>query len=70
MLGEPNTPLFCISAFISLDPSQLRAFYTSATSWRITTPFGSSGYGNTLPFVHLAVCAILLVSVVTLNAMR
>src|SRR5271170_5745188 len=51
MLGDPSTPLFSITAFISLDPNQVRAFDTSATSWRITTSLGSSGLRNTLPFV-------------------
>ena len=30
--GEPTTPLFCIPAFTSSEPNQVRAFATSATS--------------------------------------
>src|SRR5580658_5630409 len=41
MFGDPTTPLFSNVAFISLEPNQVRAFATSATSWRITTSFGS-----------------------------
>src|SRR5260370_4037133 len=36
MLGEPTTPPFSCAAFISSEPSQVRALATSATSWRIT----------------------------------
>jgi hypothetical protein len=32
MLGEPTTPLFSITAFMSFEPNQVRAFATSATS--------------------------------------
>jgi hypothetical protein len=32
MLGEPSTPLFSITDFISLEVNQVRAFDTSATS--------------------------------------
>src|SRR5688572_5263065 len=49
--GEPSTPLFCIAAFRSSEPNHVRAFATSATSWRMTTSFGSSALRNTLPFV-------------------
>ena len=51
MLGEPTMPLFSITDFISFEPNHVRAFDTSATSWRITTSFGLSGLWNTLPFV-------------------
>ena len=51
MLGEPTTPPFSLAAFVSSEPSQMRAFATSATSWRITTSFWSSARRNTLPFV-------------------
>src|SRR3954447_12127067 len=37
--GEPSTPLFCIAAFRSSEPNHVRAFATSATSWRMTTSF-------------------------------
>jgi hypothetical protein len=49
--GEPTTPFFCISAFRSSEPNQVRAFATSETSCRITTSFGSWALRNTLPFV-------------------
>ena len=51
MLGEPTTPLFSITDFISLEPYQVRAFDTSATSWRSSTSLGSSVLRNTLLFV-------------------
>jgi hypothetical protein len=51
MLGEPSTPLFSITDFTSLEPYQVRAFDTSATSWRIRTSLGSSVPRNTLLFV-------------------
>ena len=51
MLGEPTTPLFSINDFISLEPYQVRAFDTSATSWRSSTSLGSSALRNTLLFV-------------------
>src|ERR1700689_3202393 len=49
MLGEPMTPLFCIAAFRSSEANQVRAFATSATSWRMTTSFWSSALRNTRP---------------------
>ena len=45
------TPLFSINDFISLEPYQVRAFDTSATSWRSNTSLGSSLLRNTLLFV-------------------
>ncbi len=51
MLGNPSTPLFSITDFISFEVNQVRAFDMSATSWRITTSFGLSGLQNTLPLV-------------------
>jgi hypothetical protein len=51
MVGEPSTPLCCIAAFISSEPNQVRAFVTSAISWRMTTSFGSFWLQNNLPFV-------------------
>ena len=51
MLGEPITPFFCIAAFMSSEPNQVRAFATSETSWRTTTSFGSSALRKTLPLV-------------------
>ena len=45
------TPLFPIIDFISLESNQVRAFGTSATSWRMTTSFAWSALRNTLPFV-------------------
>src|SRR6476646_9400071 len=51
MLGDPTTPLFSITDFISLEPYQVRAFDTSATSWRSSTSLGSSLLRNTLLFV-------------------
>jgi hypothetical protein len=51
MLGEPTTPLFSISDFISLELYQVRAFDTSATSWRSSTSLGSSVLRNTLLLV-------------------
>jgi hypothetical protein len=61
MLGEPTTPPFSIGAFISSEANQVRAFATSATSWRITTSFWSSARRNTLPFVssHHTGCLLL-----------
>jgi hypothetical protein len=37
MLGELTTPLFSIADFISFEVGHVRAFDTSATSWRMTT---------------------------------
>jgi hypothetical protein len=51
MLGEPTTPLFSISDFISLELYQARAFDTSATSWRSSTSLGPSVLRNTLLLV-------------------
>jgi hypothetical protein len=51
MLGNPTTPLFSISDFISLELYQARAFDTSATSWRSSTSLGSSALRNTLLLV-------------------
>src|ERR1700674_5342054 len=51
MLGEPTTPPFSLAAFVSSEANHVRTFATSATSWRITTSFGSSARRNTLPFV-------------------
>jgi hypothetical protein len=55
MLGAPTTPLFSITVFISFEPNHVRAFDTSATSWRISTSFGSSALRNTRPLVMPAV---------------
>src|SRR6185437_1884760 len=55
MLGEPITPLFSSTDFISFEPNQVRAFDTSATSWRISASLGSSALRNTLPLVMPAV---------------
>jgi hypothetical protein len=55
MLGEPTTPLFSKTAFISFEPNHVRAFDMSATSARITTSFWSSALRNTLLFVIPAV---------------
>src|SRR5579863_8136721 len=49
--GEPTTPLFSITVFISLEPNQVRAFETSAASARTTTSFWSSALRNTLVLV-------------------
>src|ERR1700694_1673407 len=65
MLGEPSTPSFCIAAFRSSEPNQVRAFATSATSWRTTTSFGSSALWNTIRDACRE--AALLVVVVTLT---
>jgi|SRR5580704_12133474 hypothetical protein len=51
MLGEPTTPLFSNTDFISLEPYQAQAFATSVTSRRITTSFWSSALRNTLLIV-------------------
>jgi hypothetical protein len=51
MLGEPTTPLFSITDFISLEPNQVRSFDASATSWRISTSLGLSALRNTLLLV-------------------
>jgi hypothetical protein len=55
MLGEPTTPLFSITDLISFELYQVRAFDTSATSWRRITSLGSSVLRNTLLFMMPAV---------------
>jgi hypothetical protein len=64
MPGEPTTPLFSITDFISGDPNQVRAFDTSATSWRITTVIRIVGAAKHSAIGDPGSRAILLVSIV------
>ena len=50
IVGEPTTPPFGVATSTPSEAIQVRAFDTSATSWRITTSFGSSGLRKTRPF--------------------